>query len=135
MRATIANLTAFLLIVHAMIGCCHHHWQFDQERAAANPVATCSCCEHHCATQESADESPVPCDGREECHGVCTYLPTQRVDLDVLAGGNDFDIATAIPTHSFSPAATSDMVTGSIFTLDDSPPPLRLNLLHQILLI
>jgi hypothetical protein len=62
-------------------------------------------------------------------------LPSQRADLDILDGGNDLDVVIAIPTLSIAQATALDVSFGCVLTLDDSPPPLRLHLLHQILLI
>jgi hypothetical protein len=136
MRALVPNLTAVLLVIHAMIGCCHHHWHGDDEVAAASiSVSHCSCCSHQRATHDASKVPGEPCNGERECHGVCSYIPTQRMQLGASAGGIDFRLAIVTPVHTSGRIAAAAERLDQLDAVDDSPPPLRLHLLHQILLI
>lgn len=135
MRAITVNLTAVLLVIHAMIGCCHHDWQCGSEGSPADKVATCGCCDHHGATQGDVEENPAPCDSQQECHGVCNYVPTQRAVDGTLDGSNNRAVAIAIPKLIHYHAAASVACWADVVPPDDSPPPLRLHLLYQLLLI
>lgn len=136
MRALVPNLTAVLLVIHAMIGCCHHPWHGDGEvEAASIRVSHCSCCGHHGVSHDASEGPSEPGNGERECHGVCSYIPTQRLQLGASAGGVDFSLAVMTPVHRSGRIAAPDERLEQLGIVDDSPPPLRLHLLHQILLI
>ena len=136
MRTLVSNLTAALLVIHAMIGCCHHHWHQDDESAATSTgVACCCCCDHHDHSHGTSEAPNQPCNGERECHGVCTYIATPRTSLAAATLGVDLDFAAVIPVHGGSPFAAATTLWNQLQVCDDSPPPLRLHLLHQILLI
>ena len=82
MRALVPNLTAVLLVIHAMIGCCHHHWHTDGEVRNPRRSAYRTLQLLRVTTADRMTTSKVPgepCNGERECQGVCTYLPTQRM--------------------------------------------------------
>jgi hypothetical protein len=143
MHAFLSNLTAVLLVIHAMIGCCHHHWHCDDECAAAvtlcaAPCPCCApytCCEPCCGSHDESEQPSQPCNGELQCQGVCSYLPTQKTVIDASDVDSGLDFAAIIPTHLDGHLAAAALPWGFAHTVNDSPPPLRLHLLHQILLI
>jgi hypothetical protein len=137
MRAFLSNLTALLLIVHAMFGCCRHHWQSDTECAAATTICAESApgCGHCCCSHDEDEQPSEPCSGGLECQGVCTYLPTSKTVVDASAANNAFDFAAIAATLLDGRLAVSVSPWARAHAPDDSPPRLRLHLLHQSLLI
>ena len=139
MHAFLSNLTAFLLVVHAMIGCCHHQWHCDAECAAAAPVSLCAaplpCCDQCCGSYHESEPPAEPCDCEFECQGVCTYVPTEKTQVDASPADAAFDFPAAIPALLDGQLAAAALPWDLAHTLNDSPPPLRLHLLYQILLI
>jgi hypothetical protein len=136
MRAAVSSFTAALLIVHAMIGCCHHHWhQVDECAAAARSAPCCACCCPRVATPGESQAPTEPCNGERECQGVCTYLPTSRLQLDIATDHLGWDVAAMTSTLTHSTCDDTAALWTHWQIRDDSPPPLRLHLLHQILLI
>ena len=137
MRALQSNLTAILLVIHAMIGCCHHHWHCDAECAAAVTLcaAPCQCCDQCGGSHDESEQPSQPCNGELQCQGVCSYLPTQKTVIDASDVDSGLDFAAIIPTHLDGHLAAAALPWGFAHTVNDSPPPLRLHLLHQILLI
>lgn len=136
MHIVLSSLMAALLGIHAFFGCCWHH---GHRCAECTPSATqvaqpAKCCHHHQGTDEKQHGKQTPCKCFLECHGVCIYVPSQKVQLDspelivpldfvaVLTAFSDMQQASTAPWEiSRGPTAVS--------------PPLRLHLLHQILLI
>lgn len=136
MRALVSNLTAVLLVIHAMIGCCHHHWHCDDECATAANVsaAPCHCCERHNGSHDEGELPSSPCNGERECHGVCTYLPTQKTVVDASSTDAGFDFDAPIPMILDGHLAAARLSWGRAHILND-PPPIRLHLLYQVLQI
>jgi hypothetical protein len=125
MHAVVSSLMAATLLVHAVLGCCWHSRCDQQQTKGA------ACCKHHehCQDQEPAK----PCKCRVECHGVCTYLPTQKVQVDTPEVVVPFDF---VATLSFAVGADlASALREAVYLPDDIEPPLRLHLAHQVLLI
>jgi len=130
MRAIFSSLVAASLLIHAAFGCCHHQ---AHRIAAAEDHVACShgdhhddCCEHH------GQPSDEPCEG-QHCHGVCNYLPVQKSQLD------DLKVELPLDFVAMLPAACEVRVVAlhnGVCAVDSNAgPPVRLHLLHQILLI
>ena len=85
------------------------------------------------ATRTRASRRTLPCDGHSQCQGVCTYLPVQKTQLDKSQLDVPMDFAAIVPATCDAQIAAEFCVAHSL----DVPlePPLRLHLLHQILLI
>jgi len=138
MRTLLSNLTAVLLVIHAMIGCCHHHWHSDTECAEAEftlCAAPCQCCDPCCGTHDEGELPSSPCNGELECQGVCAYLPTQKTVIDDSSADIAVDFAAVAPSLLDGRLAAATLPWDLAHTLNESPPPLRLHLLYQILLI
>jgi hypothetical protein len=135
MRTLMSHFTAFLLVAHAVIGCCHHHWHSDAECCLRTTVAaTCDCCASHGETTEPDNEPATPCNGGLECHGVCTYLPTPKTQVDDASDDRSIDLAAVMP-RLFAAACVESAIAANRLSPPDSSPPLRLNLLQQRLVI
>lgn len=134
MRAMLSSLMSLTLVFHAALGCCWHHdhrcehdGEFDTQTCESD-----ACCEHYEDQGDPAESTP-PCDCKLECHGICTYVAPQKVQLDVPLAVAPFDsiairslvvdahLALGLPGDSADPA--------------EFEPPLRLHLLHSIVLI
>ena len=122
-RVIILGVT-IVLGIHAVFGCSCH--------SARRPVAKSkACCPNDdCGQDQSRPRQPARCG--EQCGGVCTYLPPQRTLLDALV----FDVSLPANVEASVPtvnAATS--IDPADVGLPRYGPPLRLHLLHQLLLI
>src|SRR5438270_10310696 len=88
MRERLGNLLAILLLIPAMMGwCCHSAMECrhcDHVSHASHPEATH---EHHCGETHHGQPSHAPCKSCGECKGICTFLPTSKLRLDVPARG------------------------------------------------
>ena len=148
MRAWFTNLTAVLLFIHAVLGCCWHHaHECDRcgaERCGAEEASgfahaalgLCGC--HDCADDDHGQPAG-PCRCQFECQGVCTYLPPEKSSLDAGLSGADFDGAdfdfwavTATPRAANIGEATAHAHS---FIPPRAATPLPPHLLHQVLLI
>ena len=137
MHAVLSSLVASSLLMHAVLGCCWHHGHAssccDQSQSAQ--VAQ-NCCHHHddVGCDDDHDEpAPTPCKGGPHCHGVCNYLPVQKTQLDPVQLAAPLDFAVAV-LHSSDAHFVAAHGFEHLYELDTGPP-LRLHLLHQILLI
>lgn len=135
MRAIVTNLTAGLLFIHTVFGCCWHHaHDCDHCVAKTGPSTglTASCCGH----DEADDNQPAePCHCEFECQGVCTYLPPEKTTVEAPAKSiASLDLLAVLPTA----AATDSRGTSHRAESHGLPPlagSLRLHLWHRILLI
>lgn len=138
MHASLSNLTSILLIIHAMMGCCHRHWHYSDE-CVAESHSICAvanlCCEACCRSHTPGDQPSEPCNGARECQGICSYLPTQRTVIDAPTCDESCDFVAVNPTILNGPMANAAFDWERANTANESPPPLRLHLLHQIILI
>lgn len=132
MRALLSILLAFLLLAQATFGLCWHKVD-DCANCSLRP-AVCSgeCCENE-TDGLSSDNPAEPAGCRLECRGFCTFLPTQSIKVDT---GNQLalDFVADIPSLVDGKLAPSRSWE-HLFPDIDHAPPLRLHLLHQLLLI
>lgn len=123
MSRFLAILTAGLISLHALLGCCGLHL------CASDAAEHCQvACDHQGCEHEHSDD---PGDSCLVCRGASTYLPPEKPHVD-----DSFTyVATVIPTaltglgNYTSGAGVADIHGTAL------GPPLRLHLLHQILLI
>jgi hypothetical protein len=135
MPRMLASFTAGLVCLHALLGCCWLHAQ----RCALCPAEACQvaehdgCCSHDRSERPGGHESDDPCQCRIECQGVCVYLPPEKAQIDC----SDLTISFAIcATPAWLDGSHMDGLPGRPRGgWADSVPPLRLHLLHQVLLI
>ena len=141
MRAIVCNLMSALLLVHALIGCCRHreHNAAQHERIEAAQASATACCHHgHGCCGDETKQAPAPCHCKLECRSLCIYLPTEKCVVD--AGDLRLSIDFALNHHGeFASAAIESMAASSFWeyarAYDDTEPPVRLHLLHQIILV
>ena len=132
MRSAIAVLTAALVFIHSVFGCCWHH-AHDCEHGLASAVnPPVKCCQQH-SHDSDGHQQPRPCPRSGECEGTCNFVAPQKVRLSeqVVAA---YDIVATLPAVANSqtvPAAGREL--GRL--LAESALPLRTHLLHQVLLI
>lgn len=148
MRSIFTHLTAGLLFIHAVLGCCWHH-AHDCDHCAAKvtanaegptrqlPAAFSLLANHACqeACHDAHDgQSPGPCPCKFECQGVCTYLPPQKANVDI-PGAAGWQELFAVPPRSFASQVAGFSGAEHCPVPVIAPPSLRRHLLYQILLI
>jgi hypothetical protein len=118
-------LMAVVLFIHAAFGCCWHH-------AHCCPAAD-AICDRHCSHDH---DEPNRQSGEEEleCEGTCQYVMPEKVWLDGLGFASWIVLAAPPATFADRPV-TGAAHCGEWRCPIDSGPPLRLHLLHQLLLI
>ena len=123
--STIATTVA--LAVHSLLGCCWHH---DCAMVASGPPAAAACeAEHDCGDCRHHGQPHLPA---SPCQGeTCVYVqaaPQSPPTLDAAV--------TAWHLPPPSRLACDDVLAAALCDDYDGPPtPLRLHLLHQVLLI
>jgi hypothetical protein len=140
MARILPTFTAAILLFHALLGCCWLHAKGGMtgthEHAATCAAGDC-CPEHKCAEHEHHDdgcEHPAkPCGCELNCHRLCVYLPPDRATFEL----SHPVLAIAIvaePTMLFADhlACTAERLCP---LRAEVAPPLRLHLMHQLLLV
>jgi len=135
MKAFLSNLTAVLLVIHAMIGCCHWHDNASCISSATISATPSQCCGHRHGSHDKNKQPAQPCNGEVKCQGLCSFLPSQKVVIDAPTSDAALDFASAMSTHFDGHLAAAAMGWDRAHIRGDSPPRLRLHLLHQHLLI
>ena len=142
MRALVSYCMATWLLAVTVCGwCCHAPFVCAAElanqtsppnSAALNDEHECAC--HTCKPTPTGKRTPgTPCKCPHECLGLCKTLPKPRstieFKLSVAALAIDAIVPLPIDSHgaSFRSAGSSHLA--------DCGPPLRLHLLHQLLLV
>ncbi len=142
MRAILCNLLATMLLVHALAGCCRCHRDAVAQNDATpvEQVATKCCCEHcdDTATHHTTQHGSSPCDCKIECKGLCIYVPTPKCVVDASQMVRAFDSVPATGAEQIS--SLLQLAVASRCNLEMRGdvaqwPPMRLHLLHQIILI
>jgi hypothetical protein len=131
MRAVFSSLVALSLLMHAALGCCRHA---DGQRCAsalASAQTSDECAHHHDVGDHPGQPTDEPCSGHH-CDGLCNYLPIQKSQLDDLKLQLPLDLAIISPAACDMQAVA---VHEKVYCESVPEPPVRLHLLHQILLI
>jgi hypothetical protein len=138
MRAIVSNLTAAMLIVHALVGCCGRH-DCDVttcNRSEISDSLAAGCCHHDHAPPSQEDERPIgPCDCTLNCKALCFSLPPEKTLLDAGLSVLCLDV---VNTASSATALDASMVLcycDATRAWRGPAPPVRLHLLHQILVV
>lgn len=134
MHGFLPNLTATLLAVHSVLGCCWHHaHSCPREHHALEAVALPHCCEndhaHHSSTPKNHDDH-----GRHDCQeGTCVFLGPTKSSLEnhALQTGALHVIYTTLTDST----AYWNVEQGRFFATDALLPRLRLHLICRVLLI
>ena len=138
MRGCFSSVTAAMLALHSVLGCCWHHAHCcTQEHALAAAVASPGACHDDPADNGGTTE---PCGhghhghpGRHECQvGTCVFMGPNRVDWQQFSFPWAASPAVLGP---IGPAPVAALPAMPCFDLDALLPPLRRHLLDQVLLI
>jgi hypothetical protein len=136
LKAILSILMSILLAVSAVFGCCRSYALASSPASSVSPQiaqqAPCGCKNPGCNRQHKSQPSTPS--KTPECRGICTYVPSQKTQVDSTQLVVRFDLAALSPTlESDHIAKVGDW--GLRGSRADSEPPLRLHLLHQILVI
>jgi hypothetical protein len=148
-RTLVSHLVAVAVTLHTLLGCCWHHAHepvatvaqvetAQSETKAPVPVKSCRCHRHQArefakqeqnrpTRQEPVDRCPNTCGDK------CVYVSTDRVQLDHPLILTSFDLTPAAPQSDLAMGLSISRYESDDATVD--PPPLRLHLLYQLLLI
>ena len=130
-------LTAALLCMHALWGCCWHHAHACTVATTSHEALNAALRDH--AASASCSHCPVgdPCDGsdhRHECQGDrCVFVRVEATQIPRLAFLN-----FAADFGQLSPQRAVANGGDGLWVRDEGDPaaaPLRLHLLHRVLLI
>lgn len=131
MQAFVANLTAAVLFIHSVFGCCWHHSHACDRITAVAMSQSTKCCHHrHDESDSKQQEKPGKCE--VDCEGTCTYVVPEKVTIEA-PQWVAIDLLAVLPSLSERQieAATS---WEALLAQSDLAPPLRIHLLHQVLL-
>lgn len=141
MQTVFCNLMAASLFIHALLGCCWHHAHAQsccskQETKVSERVTGCS---HGHSCGHSADKShqkqkPAEPHQHKDCPGSCTFLSVAKTQVDCHSPLSPLPFAAFVPFVA-EVGATFHVSADRVTDESGPPPPLRLHLLNQILLI
>jgi len=127
MHRLLSILTAALLFIHTVFGCCWHHAHHGEHDQSSATSGSTLCCHH---AEHSGDSEP--CERHVECEGACIYVLPQKVAVEApqeLA----VDLPVVLPSLACQQVESARTWEAGRF-LHGSMPPLRIHLLHQVLL-
>ena len=134
MRAVFSSLMTVWMAILTVSGWCCHSPFCAHLHGSSGPAARAVECCNDCCCPASQTGKPQPCRCCTGCQGVCTYLPTQKVQLDGPGVVSTSDFAAVLSSQ-----ADSELPSASHWVRAYDPvrfqSSLRLHLLHQILLI
>ena len=137
MRSFLSNLTVAWLAVHTVLGCCWHHGhgcpQADDFTQSVESPEECEANPSFLACT-SADSTGDEHHGPHECRGVtCTFLgPTKQNSHELPL---QLHALPAAPMLCGEPSVSDAASRQEFFACDALLPPLRLHLIHRVLLI
>lgn len=137
MAAILCNLMAALVLFQTATGlCCHRPCPVDGKKSlleGAEPLSHCCHCCHRGLSEQSDPSPEVPCE-HDECLGFCTYLAPEQFQIDSAQLLLSLDIVSSpsILEGIFVPRLAMILSQES---LQKCAPPVRLNLLYQILVV
>ena len=138
MRMFVSNVTAAMLIVHALVGCCrqHDHSHTASAPSEASDSLAAGCCHHEHGPPSDDGEWPVgPCDCRIECKSLCVSLPPEKAVVDAGQTTLCIDLVAAKSLAATSCASTAHAYRDARRLFCVPEPPLRTHLLHQIIVV
>ena len=146
MRTIVCLTTALAFALHIGLGCCFHHAhaadgntcqhppEADQdslELATSGHTHSHADHDHQHADESPASPTPDSCPHEECKSGKCVFVSISKVDLSQLA---NISLPAILVHESLEVLADGASILNSDF---GGPPklPLRLHLLHQVMLI
>jgi hypothetical protein len=136
MRTYLTSLLVAALLGHSLVECVSHSGRAcaDCGTSAASIVAAPACCDERAISSDEPGHLPVrPCDCQWTDASGCRSLLPQRTFVEALQLRSAHEIAAPVPATCRNAIAACVGRWGG--ESGDSAPPLRLHLLHQILLI
>jgi hypothetical protein len=133
MRKILSNLTAALLALHTVLGCCWHHEHRCTEACSLAGTAESS---HRCDAHHSFGDGPTVSSPGHEHHGphACQGDKCNFVEQTRQRPSDSFSQTVGVPAdHCGADVASAGW--GPFFDCDPALPPLRLHLIHHVLLI
>lgn len=135
MHKTVHSLTMLLVLYHLLVGCCGHHAHADSRKASIEASPYTACCGHghreHNDGQEPASSEHSHESGCDE--DVCHFVVPQA------GGGAVLAVQSAAANCLCSVLPALEHLSSSYLASAPPPPagipPLRLHLVHQVLLI
>jgi hypothetical protein len=126
-------MAALVLFQTATGLCCHRPCPADGKESLLEAAEAVSHCCHRGLSEQSEPSPEVPCE-HDECLGFCTYLAPEQFQIDSaqLLLSLDIVISPSIQEGIFAPRLAMILSQES---LQKCAPPVRLNLLHQILVV
>lgn len=133
MRCFLSNLTAALLALHTVLGCCLHHAHAlagdrDSAPSIESPDRHKDHCADGCGSNESENHERHVCQGNAYIFLGPTKWDRHRLQLDIAA-------LSVAPLLGCQPVIIASVRTEQIFEPDALLPPLRLHLLDRVLLL
>ena len=135
MQAALSNLMAALLLVQALTGwCCFQPCaRLGSEMVQVTESHQPPCCDD-CDVENRPGPKPIaPC-RCQVCLGFCTYVPTDKAQVDCP------ELVVPFDSLAFAPVLADSHLSGNYLgSVANGRPvaelPLRLHLMHQILLV
>ncbi len=136
MQAALSNLISALLVIQSLTGWCCCSYPCDpraSETAKVTESRRPPCCDQCDDESRQAPKPNAPC-RCHECLGFWVYVPTDRAQVDCS------QLVVPFGLQTFAPIQADSHLSGVFFVerAGGPPvagPPLRLHLLHQIILI
>jgi hypothetical protein len=135
-QALMSLLMAGLLLIQAITGwCCVPLRAMTVEKCSSvsASIPPVCCCHQRQLPAGQSDEQPAPRDGKTTCHGFCIYVPHENFS-DAAHGALIVSFFAIIPASVDAPVVTT-LAQDCCWKLAVDEPPLRLHLLHQVLVI
>ena len=137
MQIFLSNLTAALLALHTVLGCCWHHTHHGEESVAtvgSIGSADSHGCDHAHRAEAPSDSHGQGRHGGHECQGsTCVLGDSLRVEPRESDAPLDSLAAAHAPGER--PSMYEEYNRPSFYAPDTLLPPLRLHLICQVLLI
>ena len=133
----VAHLTAALLALHTVLGCCWHHAHGGTADCAStqSTVSVDSCeCDHAHGDGTAPDSHQQGHHGQHVCQGgTCVFVSSTKVEPAKADCQLQATSVACVPGSS--PAVGDAADVQAFYPLDVLLPPLRLHLICQVLLI
>lgn len=130
MHGFLSNLTAALLALHTVLGCCSHHAHASAGDCHSAPAIESHDCHH-------AEDSPATTHDDHKTHfckqNTCVFLTSTKWS-DLLRPADAAFSAVVLTDFDFLVNYTS-VSAASFFEPDALLPPLRIHLLDRVLLL
>jgi hypothetical protein len=136
MHNLISSLTAAVLAVHTVLGCCCHHAHAVGGAAAYSAYVGQGHTQNDGPTCNGHEDPGQPGHGGHECKGNPCVFVGPTTDRGMQSPRNPpRDVPAAPYAPTLLASVSSEAGTASLFAAGRAPPPVRTHLAHQVLLI